>query len=631
MTELLIDGVRVVLPPDFSIPYTTENPFLTKSGEYTLDIELSLLDSTNARLYRHLGRFNASQVFTGRKLVLISNNFVLINGTEIILEVTDSVVKIQAVSGNAELNFLGSEKKITDLDLGFVSEYTYASARFPIDSPEVAEQYPCTDPAVENGCYPQFNYNTATVKTTEDTFINHPYVYYDAATNSGYYTPPVTKGTPQPYLLYYVSKIPEAIGFPIIENSLLDVGLFCKLYIVNTIKSNKYCQFLPEWTVNEFISEIEKLFNVVFVVDRLAKNIRILNSFTQFAENREYIDSPIDEFVNSIDKSNQVDSLDYDYVEYDLPGDDKYMRIESEVFDVVSNNKFSTYDAMKSDIASNILKYKDKKEILYVTQSDNYYIVVSNATGYDIKPVNVFRSVGDKTGNNISLKIVPAAICAVDARLVDDPGRGMVNPSYITVGTFQAPLSPTFSSGETQTLTEIIEDGLTSGSKPDRIRISIYMGMHSAKKDTGETSQYPLALYRWSQNDTYLSFVWKQKVEKIFLPKDIEDALYTMNNSIPYSPEWLMAKSIYQPAVGIYDKFTLRLSSYTGMYSRYYSKSVNFDSSQKHEISFPAKAFPDPRAEFVIRNKSFICEKIEYQVNAEGFEDVAKGYFYPKK
>ena len=59
MTELFIDGVSVVLPAAVEIQVKRENPFFTKNGEYTYDIELALTNAVNARLYNHLHRLNS--------------------------------------------------------------------------------------------------------------------------------------------------------------------------------------------------------------------------------------------------------------------------------------------------------------------------------------------------------------------------------------------------------------------------------------------------------------------------------------------------------------------------------------------------------------------------------------------
>ena len=86
MTELYIDGTSVVLPADLSTSVKRENPFFTKNGEYTYDITLQLSNSINADLYAHLNRLNSiSELKTKRQAVLVDDNLVYCNGTEIIM------------------------------------------------------------------------------------------------------------------------------------------------------------------------------------------------------------------------------------------------------------------------------------------------------------------------------------------------------------------------------------------------------------------------------------------------------------------------------------------------------------------------------------------------------------------
>ena len=54
MTQLLIAGVEVVLPQNFSCTVKRENSFFTKKGEYTYDVTLRLDNSTNRNLYGFL-------------------------------------------------------------------------------------------------------------------------------------------------------------------------------------------------------------------------------------------------------------------------------------------------------------------------------------------------------------------------------------------------------------------------------------------------------------------------------------------------------------------------------------------------------------------------------------------------
>ena len=119
MTELIIDGVSAVLSKDFSIQVKRENPLFTKNGEYTYDITLPLDNPTNAELYKHLNRLNSTQpVSTDRRAVLVADNRVYCNGTEVITGWTEDTVSVQIASGNSELNwFIGADLFISALEM----------------------------------------------------------------------------------------------------------------------------------------------------------------------------------------------------------------------------------------------------------------------------------------------------------------------------------------------------------------------------------------------------------------------------------------------------------------------------------------------------------------------------------
>ena len=143
MTKLYIDGVAVSLPAGFTITVKQENAFFTKNGEYTYDIELSLQNPVNARLYGFLNRLNITErPATKRKAVLVADNRVYLNGSEIITGWTDETVSIQLVSGNSELNyFVGSDKLISELDM----PVTNPVANGTVSTDYVTKVYPDVD------------------------------------------------------------------------------------------------------------------------------------------------------------------------------------------------------------------------------------------------------------------------------------------------------------------------------------------------------------------------------------------------------------------------------------------------------------------------------------------------------
>ena len=57
-------------------------------------------------------------------------------------------------------------------------------------------------------------------------------------------------------------------------------------------------------------------------------------------------------------------------------------------------------------------------------------------------------------------------------------------------------------------------------------------------------------------------------------------------------------------------------------------KSINVDSKNKLCIKFYTDEIPDPSKIYNFRNKLFICEKVELEIDANGISKQKTGYFY---
>ncbi|MEI7675764.1 MAG: hypothetical protein WCJ03_03200 [Bacteroidales bacterium] len=633
MTELYIDGIPVVLPPNFEITVTEENTFLTKSGEYTYDTELSLMNDTNAQLYQHINRMNSTASFTKRKAILIVDNRVLLNGIENILEITNKSVKLQLLSGNAELNFVGSNQKVSELDLGEV----------PTIGPDMA-----LDSLLK--FYGQGDFVFAPLKT-DSAYILNPISYaYRTHTDSSYiFFDDNAEFVPQPYLMYYVNKICEVLGFNVMQNELEGDFMVKRLYIVNTIRSTYYKDFLPTgWSVSDFITEVEKLFNAIFIFDRLTKNLRILKRTTNSIE-KVYIEAAKDDFTESIDTTNSIEALSYDFVEYNLPSTTyyEYAKLNDDAKSMAVVTWHSDFESLKAAIGTNWALYNDKKGLFHVSESDNYYIVTENK----LKLVDIFRSVGTKTKNNILFKIIPAQIVTHQIPMSINyypEHEELIGVPRIFAKTYTLPLVADNITSEDQTFPEIIESGKNKTvNNSDVLPVAIYFGLNGTRDLNGDLHYDPVIphLYPyapWSQNDIYLPF--GDNLERIHYIKEIEDAI--RNKAIaeaalptvnPSSSEFGMYMTMLNESNATindlspwFKKLTLRLPGQYGLYNRLYSGSTTVESKKKYEIDFLANNHPDPRAEFIINNKSFICEKLEYKITSRGFDSTVKGYFYPK-
>ena len=120
MTELYIDGQLAALPEGFNITFTSENPYFTRSSNYSLDIELPM--PANHAIFKHVNRLDVTKKKTILPATLIVDARCLLYGSAVLLSVEDALVKVQLVSGNAEFNLLTNDDLyIDELDLGTIS------------------------------------------------------------------------------------------------------------------------------------------------------------------------------------------------------------------------------------------------------------------------------------------------------------------------------------------------------------------------------------------------------------------------------------------------------------------------------------------------------------------------------
>ena len=62
--------------------------------------------------------------------------------------------------------------------------------------------------------------------------------------------------------------------------------------------------------------------------------------------------------------------------------------------------------------------------------------------------------------------------------------------------------------------------------------------------------------------------------------------------------------------------------------AEYHSKDFHIDNKNCLEVKFKSDVIPDPSKIYIIRNKRFVCEKIEMEVKDDAIEPVYTGYFY---
>ena len=596
MTELIIDGTHAVLPQDFSVSVKRENPLFTKNGEYTYDITLQLSNPTNASLYGHLNRLTSvTEVRSERKAVLIADNRVYCNGTEVITAWTDDTVSIQIASGNSELNYIiGGDLMIAFLDM--------------------KETVPATgDYSPNEKTYPESEYNLAPVYSdTESRVLNQwGFFYTDNATpqwmDDGVYIP-------QPYLCAYIREVLAALGYTLTENSLEDTVLK-DLYLCHTQHTSKWCEMLPGWSVLDFLEQIEITFNMVFVIDARTRRVRLLfrNEFFSGVTTL-HVQQVKDEYEAEVEEEPDVEDAAACDVAYNLGSDSfwKYACLNDAIRQAAKYDTIPVdYEATDTDRISRWFREEEhaRTDTIYTDDVTGRQYLYMGSVFEEVSkwPVYVmvdqFAELTRKDPvNEFTPEIRPA--CPVQAKTYKYESAASAGVLYEYAVWVPSPgsVSQTADEEGDGSIVDMIENGVT-------------------ESDGENESKSPLALAFYTGDMT---------IEYTGAGQNV-NAAQRIRYPVPYIDEYAILPVCGTEQRRRYYKTnsvgaSLRLAAldelcYLGSYDIDYRQEITVESYDPNIY--------DPRMIFEIRNKRYVCKEMEYTLEADGRKGAWKGTFCP--
>lgn len=359
MTQLLIAGTEAVLPQNFTCTVKRENPFFTKSGEYTYDVTLRMDNDVNRRLYGFLHRLNKSgAVETGRQAVLVADGRVYTRGTEVVTGWTQDTVLVQIVSAESELNWLmGQGVRLAELDLGVVTSDELTKAN-------PASTYPDTDfclPPIHLSMHHNLNFRYRRV-TGPSRFQE------------------IYKPVPSPFLCAMVRRVIEALGYTLKENQL-EQTQFRYLFLVNTRDTLNYAEMFGGWTVKEFMEEVEKLTGCVFVCDNINRTCSVMLK-TIFYQRAHVLTlhNVVDQYqVEVVDDDDREAEFSSSNVCYDMPSHrwEKLLLLPEGFADTARVTEVSVWGDSAS---AGLTGTPGDDKLLYDAASGRYYVVIHHET-----------------------------------------------------------------------------------------------------------------------------------------------------------------------------------------------------------------------------------------------------------
>lgn len=574
MTRLFIDGQEVVLSENFELELITENPYFTRNGEYTYDIDIDLRDAHNRSIYQNINRSDVTKGIKNRKATLMSGALEIISGMEVILSIENYTAKIQIVAGNSQLNYEGGDTNIRSMLLDGISMSSQEAVNTLFGNfPEYKVVYP-----------PIVNY---TESNGDMSILNNVKVGEDISFTD------VENISPQYYLLYVVENLITKLGFTKGVNELEDDPVWSRLFIVNPYKDSILQELLPDWTINEFIEQIELFLDCIISIDKVNGRFNII-SLNKYFENQDIVclDNVIDD---SVEKTFDVDTnyaFAYKYVSYDLPSDKyyNYLKLKDGVRENCSIVSSPEWDDFQT-------QYEQYYSGPYILHSDDYgldYVVtdysVSGETKKGLIIVDRFKDAGDlDSRDKSSFQIVPAEIEKISIYSVTG-GRYLIGPAVKKLKTDPG----------SNAINDLINSSEVKSDIPDKLYVGIYYGIQKAlNRGPNEFPGEYWDKMPMGSNDRY------------FIQ---EPTTLGGNQAILTLPD-----------------YTITLDGDNGLFNRIYKNKREIDTSVEYTFQFLTNTVYKLDRIFVIRNKRYYCKEIRYKITPKGMDKIAEGVFYLAK
>ena len=620
MITCIINGHRAYPISTSSIKVTYANQYVTDDGEYTYDITFPMDILANREIFKNVSRFEvAKNIAKYDDCKLYVDSRIIMSGVGTILSVNQNEVKLQIVGGKSRIKFNEKLTKhyIDEMDLGIADKPGYTvdkgwSQGFK-NLQKINDIYRLDDDkskflGVEGKwCF-------VPVRDETNNMIAN-FVGVDKTKQFiGYNAPFIMNLAVQPSLMYIFRKVVEYEGYTITRNDY-DSKPWNLLYIASAYKTRELRKALPHWSSYTFIEEFRKLFNATIVFDDILKTCSVINASELTTADSIKIE-PLDEYTTDYDEDGSISTSSTANLEYNLGGSanrDSYEVISKKVFENFENFRCEEISLDHQFVTTTLLWSEKKKRQTIIENFGDYYIYVEDENGKKSwKLAGVWSPlIRDKSSEDyVDLNISPAAQVVENINFK----TGLLEDKYYEK---RCLLSIPNDKEPDSKESDVDDDGFSYTSVQDAID-------DESTLDKSEDDQecmniffiLPGRVQIGGPNQTSLSWVGN----KSRWPQFLTD--YRINADYRYSG----IADIF------YDFYSLSLRKKreigTTCLGSLHDNGLRIDNKNCMEIKFKSDEIPDPSKIYIIRNKKFVCAKIEMEVKDDAIEPIYTGYFY---
>lgn len=668
MLQLFIDQKPVTMQEGTKFRLTRENPLFTNAGDFTLEISVPLAKCPeNQAIFGVLHRPEMGKSgWIGRRLPFRLVALPLeMEGTMLVLGVTDEDVKVQLLGGRSALNAAGIDENgneiyIDELLLGYAysglihyENHANDAERMEYFMREIYRQ----GTHLRNGGVELTDFVAFPIYSTADKKVANAtsHIIYEGKTteheedfwplNIRTGTPflgndilPITPTTkiapdnalaPQPYLVKIFERVMQACGLRTqpTNNEIYDTWM-ANIFVANVRAVLEVRHMLPHWTVKEFITEFQNFFGVVVEVH--GRDVHVTHRASRLR------DVNISSSQHLIELTEVVD--DYE-VRIDQENDGS-----NKLFNTNVKYKFTNIDARLA-IPDNILEkstFIDGEAPDSLTQEQKRHSphIYSNGTGermaflpikygegdirFELNEVDILGAMYPprEKKQEVTLRIVPVGLSEVEKAIrlqcyeikENDPDPHNPSPlperEYIDAREFTTATNNEFTYTPWIMTTHVARDTHLTGTYSVGADIAGEEQKTAPEKaDVIEVALNPKHLTAYIEN-----------------PADT-----TQHATFPLgvgSPSFVREDGRVDTPLRLYRHFCLHNSTLPNIRNTAFKYAPLAQKTAQWVIDFVDNIPLEPTAIFLIRGRKFLCEKLEISITDSGIEPIKRGFFY---
>lgn len=627
MITCIINGHKAYPISTSSIKVTYANQYVTDDGEYTYDITFPMNILENRVIFKNVSRLEVRKnIAKYDDCKLFCNSQLIMSGVGTILSVNEKEIKLQIVGGKSRIKFNDrmtkhyideipfgiAEKPGYNVDKGWSQGFKNLQKindiyRLDVDKSKFlgVEGKWCFVPVRDE---------------TNDMIAN--FVGVDKTKQFiGYNAPFIKNLAVQPSLMYIFRKVVEYEGYTLKRNDF-DCKPWNLLYIASAYKTRELRRALPHWSSYTFIEKFRKLFNATIFFDDIQKTCSVIKKSELTTADSVAIE-PLDEYTTDYDEDGSFSTSSTANLEYNL-GDsanrDNYEVISKKVFEnfkiVHSTGTWDPQNQFKGTTQS--WSEKQKRQTI-IECNGSYYIYVENEDGSKTWQLAGVWSplIRDSSSDDyVDINISPAAQVVEDINFktaIIGEDNYYEKRCLLSIPNDKEPDSKEC---------DVDDDGYSYTSVQDAID-------DESTLDKSEDDQECMNIFFIIPGEVQVDTKFSWVRAKSRWPKFKTD--YRINKEYCGSTEGGFGgnrggtfKEKYPYSLSICTKSTNDVVTLGCLHDN----GLRLDNKNCMETKFKSDDIPDPSKIYIIRNKKFVCEKIEMEVKDDAIEPVYTGYFY---